>query len=269
MNKKDRQKAQILKVSVDSTHEDELLNLVREWIREFRSGKGEKRLIFTPNPEMLVDAWSDRGFQDVLNSADVNIPDGIGLKVANYWLRLTGVIKSDQTISSRLTGADLSLRLIELASMEGWRVFLLGGKPGVAERAKEEMEKLVGESAEAGFRIESSAGPEFGVSGGEWDSQSRVEVKRIAKFKPDILLVAFGHRKQEQWLVQNRDALEFGVGMGVGGTLDFMAGSVSRAPRWVRRMGLEWLFRLLREPSRWRRIWKATVIFPWLVLTKR
>jgi len=266
MSKKERSIVTLLGVRIDSTPESRLLKWVEGWIKDYRVGYDGKRLIFTPNPEMLVDATIDKDFLKVLNSSDINIADGVGLKWASRWLGLIGTIKDSQTISMRVTGADFSRKLVELAAGRGWRVYLLGGGPGVASQAARQLQTEYGQSASKGFEVKADEGPVLSQDDGVWLKESRKTVKRIAAYGPEILLVAFGHKKQERWLVENRDMMQFGVAMGVGGTLDYLSGRVRRAPEWLRRVGLEWLFRLIVEPRRWRRIVKAVLVFPWMVM---
>lgn len=262
MSKKVDQSAQILGIKVFSISEEEVLKGVKHWIGKKEGDKWQKRLIFTPNPEMLVDASVDEDFAGILNQGDINIADGIGLKWASWFLWLKGNIKRYQTISTRVTGTDLAAGLVREAAKEGWRVFMLGAGEGVGDGAKAYFEARYGKDAREGFEIMADSGP---IRLEEDKSNSRVIVQKINQFKPNILLVAFGHKKQERWLVKNRSRLSFDVGVGVGGAFDFYAGKVKRAPKWMRRLGMEWLFRLMKEPWRWRRQLKL-VKFVWLVV---
>jgi len=266
MSKKERSIVILLGVRVDSTPESSLLKRVEGWIEDYKVGDDGKRLIFTPNPEMLVDASVDKGFLKVLNSSDINIADGVGLQWASRLLSLFGTIKNNQTISNRVTGVDFSRKLVGLAAKNGWRVYLLGGGPNVASRAARRLRAEYGQAAVKGFEIKADEGPGLNQDGQSWLRASEETVKKVSAYGPEILLVAFGHKKQERWLVENMDKMQFGVAMGVGGTLDYLSGRVKRAPEWLRGVGLEWLFRLMVEPRRWRRIVKAVLIFPWMVI---
>lgn len=256
MNKKYGNSAQILGVSLFSRPSVDLLSVVAGWMSE-KKGEIRSRLIFTPNSEMLVAGSEDGAFREVLNLSDINIPDGAGVVLAS---RLKGFLdkgQSTQTISTWIPGADFAKELLRLVEAKGGTVFLLGGWQGVAEEAakrlKSEFPKL---------NIVFNMGREK-FSDESWEEPETVEL--INKSKADLLLVAYGPVKQEKWLVANKKRLRVKVAMGVGGTFDFWAGRVRRAPRWVNRMALEWLWRLVMEPWRWRRQLKLFK-FWWLVL---
>jgi N-acetylglucosaminyldiphosphoundecaprenol N-acetyl-beta-D-mannosaminyltransferase len=193
------------------------------------------RAVFTVNPEIAMLARRDPEFAAILRSADLNVADGVGILLAAWLAR--------QPVPARTAGIDLVKHLAEIGDSLGWRVYLLGGAAGVAQRAGEAMARrhpklnIVGWSA-------TDAGP---------DSDT-VAVNAINATRPDLLLVAFGAPRQERWIVRNLPNLDIGVAMGVGGSLDFLAGDVPRAPRQLRALGLEWLYRLVRQPWRWRRM---------------
>lgn len=248
--KKDGPVANILGVAVSSTSEGEVLKLVRGWIRE----KKGKRLIFTPNSEMLVAADEDSSFKEILNRADINIPDGMGL-----------VLASRGKIKSRVTGIDVMAGLMGMAAKEGLRVFLLGGEGDEAKEAAKKFSSIKDQFSNK-FEIEADAGPKRILEASQPEKEALI--KKINKFRPDLLFVAFGHGKQERWLVENLDSLNIKVGMGVGGAFNYLAGRTQRPPRWVGEMGMEWLWRLVQEPWRWRRQMKL-FRFWWLVLAEK
>lgn len=188
---------------------------------------GEKHYIVTPNPEFVVLAQSDREFREILNRADLAIPDGVGLRMG-----------------TRVTGTDLMIRLCELASQRGYSVFLLGGEGGVAEEAAKRLKKQF-----ANLNI---------VGTYEGDFPEGIKTA-------DFLFVAYGAPKQEKWIAQNLSKIPVRVAMGVGGAFDFIAGKKKRAPLVLRRLGFEWLWRLIQEPQRLPRILNATIKFPFLV----
>jgi N-acetylglucosaminyldiphosphoundecaprenol N-acetyl-beta-D-mannosaminyltransferase len=218
-----------------------------------------QHLITTPNPEMLVDASRDTAFAVALKSADLALADGIGLVIVS---RLLG-----RAIPSRISGTDFVDDLAELAARVGKTVFLLGGEgERVAERTAEILKQR-----HPGLKI---AGALSGVRVFWEDAQTpRIEGDALVKLKaaaPDILLVAFGHRKQELWIQKNLVSLpSVRLAMGIGGAFDFIAGDVRRAPSVMRKLGLEWLWRLIIQPWRVKRIWKAVVTFPWLAFKAR
>ena len=215
-------------------------------------GEQRSHVVVTPNPEMLVDASRDEAFSDALRHADMAIPDGFGLLLVGALL--------GKRFPERISGTDFVDDVCSAAAAQGKSVFLLGGEGDhVAERAARELERrhprLRIAGAMSGFRVfwETPSVPVI-------DGDVLVKVKSAA---PDVLLVAFGHRKQELWM---RSALphlpSVRLAMGVGGAFDFIAGDVRRAPALLRAAGLEWLWRLIVQPWRFKRIWKAVVTFP-------
>jgi N-acetylglucosaminyldiphosphoundecaprenol N-acetyl-beta-D-mannosaminyltransferase len=244
-------KANILGVLIDKININEILEKVDSFLKD-----GKKHYIVTPNPEMVAEAQKDSEFKNILNQADIAIPDGFGLILASWWLR--------DRIKKRVTGVDLVWRLAEKIEKTDHKLFLLGGEGNVAEEAAAKLKvkypelKIVG--AEMGHW-------DIGKSG-NWENKDLNS--RINQAKPDILLVAFGHGKQEKWIYHNLPKLEsVKVAIGVGGTLNYISGKVKRAPNILRHLGLEWCWRLGKEPWRWKRIITAVIIFPWLVLKNK
>lgn len=219
--------------------------------------EGYGHLVTTPNPEMVVGASKDDLFLRALQRADLALPDGVGLL---FGARIAGA-----RLPERVSGADMVGDLCAMAARRGLKMFLLGGRGDVAKRAGEALcatyEGLRVVGAESGGEVTVDAEGVPHVDG-------RV-IERIWDVAPDVILVAFGHGVQEKWLAAHlADLPTVRVGMGVGGTFDFLAGDVRRAPHWVRSIGLEWLWRLGLQPWRLGRIWTAVVVFPWLVLTR-
>jgi N-acetylglucosaminyldiphosphoundecaprenol N-acetyl-beta-D-mannosaminyltransferase len=192
--------------------------------------------IVTTNPEFVMAAQRDVTFRLVLREADLCIPDGTGLIWASRWLR--------NPLPERVPGSELVHHLARLAALEGWRLFLLGAAPGVAEAAA-----AIFQAGNPGLVI-------AGTYAGTPDpAENEAIVRRINDSQASILLVAYGAPRQDQWIARNRNALvTVRVAMGVGGALDFVVGHLSRAPRWMQDSGLEWLYRLYQEPWRWRRM---------------
>jgi N-acetylglucosaminyldiphosphoundecaprenol N-acetyl-beta-D-mannosaminyltransferase len=210
------------------------------------AGDGKRHFVATPNPEFVVLARRDPDFRRILNSADLAIPDGGGLLLA---ARLWGTPLSEQ-----VRGTDLCYGLAAAAPGHGLRLFLLGGAPGVAAAAGT---ALVARNP--GLAI---AGTFAGDATPAGDAETVAAVRRAGRC--DLLFVAYGARRQERWIDRNLSRVDAGVAIGVGGVLDFMSGRVPRAPAAVRRAGLDWLFRLLQQPGRFRR--QATTIPPFLAL---
>jgi N-acetylglucosaminyldiphosphoundecaprenol N-acetyl-beta-D-mannosaminyltransferase len=234
----------ILSVRVDDLTPAEAVARCQAFIQE-----GGAHQVVTVNPEFVVAAQSDAAFARVLAGADLAVPDGVGLLLAARWL--------GAPLRARVTGVDLSRRLADLAARQGYRLFLLGAAPGVAQRAADHLT-----ADYPGLRI-------AGVHAGSPDPADEASiVGLIQAAAPHILLVAYGAPAQDKWIALNLGRLGAPVCMGVGGVLDYLAGAVPYAPTWLRRLGLEWLFRLVRQPRRWRRVWNAVVVFPWLVASR-
>ncbi|MEK7545720.1 MAG: WecB/TagA/CpsF family glycosyltransferase [Patescibacteria group bacterium] len=220
-------------------------------------GDGCQHLVVTPNPEMSVLADRDPGFRKILEASDLALADGFGLRIA--------AVIEGKRVPATVTGAEFTLRLARLAEQKGCSVYLLGAGRGIAEEAARNLTlnfpKLKIAGAEQGGSIRWIAGA--------WQEAPDLAT-RIDVAKPDILLVALGHGKQERWIRDHLPKLpSVKVAMGIGGTLDFLAGHVWRAPLILRRLHLEWLWRLVIEPWRFFRIFEATFVFLAMVLKKR
>lgn len=206
--------------------------------------------VMTPNSEMLVEATRNPDFLAVLRHTALNLPDSIGL----LWMAwLTG-----QKIPERVAGVDLVSQLC-MRLNANVRVFLLGGGVGVGGRAAEFLQ-----TRNASLNI-------VGVHAGSPRDENAEDILRcVNAAKPHLLLVAFGAPKQDLWIAKYLSRMpSVRVAMGVGGTFDYFAGVQKRAPVVFRRVGMEWLWRLIREPKRFMRIWNAVVVFPWLVVRYR
>ena len=220
----------ILGVRVDDVTYAETLAQLRQYV-----ASREPHYVVTPNPEFVMLAQRDAAFRAALVGAALAIPDGGGLLLA---ARLWG-----RPLREQVRGTDLVYRLAALGAREGHRWYLLGAAPGVARMAGRRLAARY-----PGLQIVGAApgSPDAGD-----DDATRAAVRGAAPI--DVLLVAYGAPAQELWMARNVRALRVPVAMGVGGVLDYIAGRAPRAPRWLREMGLEWLFRLVRYPWRWRR----------------
>lgn len=226
----------VLAVPIHLVDYAQTLRLIQDWLDTGRDGTQIRmHHICTVNPEFIMAAQNHDAFRAVLQASDLNVPDGFGVILALYLYGLS--------LPGWVTGTDLIPHLARLAAEKGWRIFLLGARPGVACRAAGNLESWF-----PGLRICGTH------SGSPRDSDWPEIQRRLAESRPHILLVAFGHPRQDLWIAQHREHLVGMVAMGVGGAFDFLAGDIRRAPLWLRRMGLEWLFRLLLQPSRWRRM---------------
>lgn len=220
-------KEEILGVSVNTENYDELIPKVFENIDE-----GKKSLIVAINPEKLMKAKEDPELKALLNRAEFQIPDGIGVILASK-------LKKGQ-IRSRVTGIDMMDRVVQEAAVRGKRIFLYGAKPGVAEEAAARLQVL-----HPNIKI---AGVQHG-----YEKDIQVVLNTINQAQPDILFVAMGSPKQEQWIEEHRNQLHPILFQGVGGSFDVLAGNIKRAPAAFQKVGAEWLYRLLLEPSRIKR----------------
>lgn len=244
---------EIMGVPIDAVTRGEATEKVRTMLDEPRG-----HLLTTPNPEMLVRADKDRKFKDALRSADLAITDGFGLLLVG---RLKGM-----RIPERIPGSEFVDDIAAEAAIRGAGVYLLGGRGDAAEKAANALRlrhprlRIVG--TDGGGELKMGAD-------GLLDTEMPV-LQRISSARPEILLVAFGHGSQELWILRHlRDLPSVRIAMGVGGTFDFLAGTAKRAPKVLRNAGLEWLWRLVVEPWRFRRIWTAVAVFPWLALRRK
>jgi len=195
------------------------------------------KMIFTPNSELLYDAVKDPSFTDVLNSGDLVIPDGIGVVIAS---RFYGT-----PLKEKVAGCELMNSLLEIAYTQEKSMYFLGGKEGVAEEAVQKLNEKY-----PGINI-------VGFHHGYFDEDEEKKIiQEIIDKKPDIIFVAMGAPKQEKWIYEHKDVLGAKIAIGVGGSLDIIAGRAKRAPEFYRKTGLEWLYRLLKEPKRFFRMLK-------------
>jgi len=209
----------------------------------------DPRQLATVNPEFIMRAQQDADFRRILQQADLCLADGVGLLWAARWL--------GQPLPERLPGSEIVYRLAELAAERGWRLYLLGAAPGVAEEAA-----VIFQAKYPGLQIAGT------YAGSPDPAEDEPIVARINASRADVLYVAYGAPRQDKWIDRNRHKLKtVQLALGVGGSLDFVTGRAIRAPRWVQRLGLEWLHRLAHEPWRWRRM-LALPRFVWAVMTQ-
>lgn len=222
----------ILGVRVDDVTYAEVCERVAAWVAQ--DGPHQ---IATVNPEFIMLARRDPIFYKTLQQTALNVPDGIGVL---YAARQLG-----QPLRQRVAGIDLMQCLCERAAQQGWRVFLLGAGLGVAELAAAKLGQQY-----PGLIV-------VGTHAGSPRPEDRDEIiARVQQTQPQLLFVAYGAPAQDNWLAENLGKIATThavVGMGVGGSFDFIVGTQQRAPKWVQRVGFEWLDRLLRDPKRWRR----------------
>ncbi|BDG37559.1 glycosyl transferase [Parageobacillus caldoxylosilyticus] len=235
-------KEKYLDVYVSTLNYDEILADI-----EKRMAAGEKSTIVAVNPEKLIAASKDENVKQLINSATYQIPDGIGVVLAS---KLKG-----GRITSRVTGIDMMERLIELSAKKGYRVFLFGAKEEVVKKAKENLEAKY-----PGLQI-------VGYSNGYVNDYDSL-IQKINESNADILFVALGSPRQELWIKTYMNDLNVKVLQGVGGSFDVFAGHVKRAPKLFRNLGLEWFYRLVTDPKRFKRQ-LALPKFLWKVLWEK
>ncbi len=191
----------------------------------------EKHAVFTPNPEMVMEACKNPEFMEILNKSSMNIPDGIGIVYAS---RLT-----KNPIKQRVAGYDTMLSVFDKIKSKDITVYFFGSAPGIADKAKKAIEEKY-----PGIKI-------VGTANGYFDDKREKEIiEEINSLKPDLLLVGIGFPKQEKWITDNLSQLNIKVGVGVGGSFDGWCGNVPRAPEFFVNHGLEWFYRLMKQPSR-------------------
>lgn len=243
-------KTEILGVHLDNLSMQEVVEKIKHMLATH-----DKHFVVTPNPEFLVLAAKDKPFKDILNYADIAVADGIGLIYA---------AKLFKKQLQRVTGVDLMWYVCQLAEQERKSVYFLGARDTVAQQAatvtRQEFPQLSIAGAQSGGIVDHT---------GMCDDDLQM-IEHINQVKPDILFVAFGHGKQEKWIFKHLDKLRgVKVAIGVGGSFDFIAETIPRAPELMQRLGLEWLYRLIQEPKRWRRIYDAVIVFPYLVIKEK
>ena len=217
----------ILGVKVDTDNYDELIKKLFK-----RIDNKEKSLVVAINPEKLMKAKEDQSLKDLLNRAEFQIPDGIGVILASKL--------NKGNIKSRVTGIDMMDRIVREAAKTGKSIFLYGAKPGVADQAAQALRSKYPSLKIAGIQ-----------DGYEQDNEKVIQ--KINEVKPEILFVAMGSPRQENWIEANRDRLYPSLYQGVGGSFDVLAGNVKRAPKLFLNTGTEWLYRLMIEPTRIKR----------------
>ncbi|MBR3747571.1 MAG: WecB/TagA/CpsF family glycosyltransferase [Selenomonadaceae bacterium] len=220
------ERVEILGVKVDAVTMAQAVERVANLI-----DAGKPSIVATANAEMLLRATHDDELKNILNAASLVVPDGAGTVWAARHL--------GKEMPERVAGFDLVQELMKLAPVKGRKFFLFGSAPGIADKAKAKAEELY-----PGIKI-------VGTRNGYFTANDEPEiVSQIKSSRADILLAALGVPKQEKWLAKFREELQIPVSIGVGGTFDVMAGVVKRAPLWMQRARLEWLFRAMLQPSR-------------------
>lgn len=235
-------KIDVMGLKFDSMTMDEALSRAEALLR------GDKAAyVVTPNAEIAYEALHDVQLREMLNGADLMLPDGAGVVLASKLLRTP--------VKQKVAGVDFAAGLLGVLERNGQSLYLLGGKPGIGELAAQKMLE-----AHPQLRI-------AGIADGYFQDEAPV-IAKINASGADALFVCLGAPKQERFMVQHQQELHVHLMAGLGGSLDAFAGTVQRAPAWMIRLNLEWLYRLIREPKRFRRMLRLPK-YLWAVMLKR
>jgi N-acetylglucosaminyldiphosphoundecaprenol N-acetyl-beta-D-mannosaminyltransferase len=222
----------ILGFPVSAITYDEWLELIGRWVDEEPQ---RVHHVCTINPEFIMIAQKDVNFRNILRRCDLTVPDGVGLLWAAKY--------RGSPLPERVTGSDGVPKIAERAAQTGWKLYLLGAAAGVAEKTADILRERY-----FGVQIVGT------YSGSPAPEEEAAIVERVNASGADILFVAYGAPEQDKWIARNTPRLKVKMAMGVGGSFDFIAGIVPRAPLWLQQMGLEWLYRLYLQPWRIRRM---------------
>lgn len=218
----------ILGIPIDRVTKKEAGEITEKLIKE--SNKTCK-MIFAPNTEFIMYAQKDEKYYNLLKQSSLSTPDSIGVIIA-------GKMQHKQ-FKERIPGQAYFREIIELSNKKGYSIYLLGGERGIPEKAKENLQKIY---------------PNVNIVGTHHGYFSKEEEKEIIheinELQPNVLFVALGAPKQEKWIEEHREELKVDVAAGQGGTYDYEAGKIKRAPKWIQKIGMEWLWRLALQPSR-------------------
>jgi len=263
-------KTNVAGVLVDNLSKQEVLEKIRNQV-----ALGNNGYIVTPYSEMVVFAMRDESYRQVLNKAVIAIPDGIGVlwaakylslgekREGNTWFKEFGVLiwtllaiplnptYIRSVIKERITGSRLIYDIAKLAADNRFSISLVGGEENVASVAAKKLQDLY-----PNLKVN------LMLSDRQFNAQTALE---IAASNSDILLIAYSPPKQEMWLAENIQNLNVRVAVGLGGTFDYLAGKRPPAPEFAHYLGLEWLWRLITQPHRWKRMWNAVPVFVWKV----
>lgn len=235
-------KIDVMGVQFDNVDMDEALSIAGDLLR-----RDAVSYVVTPNSEIVYEAMADQGLRDLLNGADLVLPDGAGVVLGSKILKTP--------LKQKVAGVDFADRLLGLLAENGGTVYLLGSKPGIAELAAEKML-----AKHPGLQI-------CGLADGYFKEEGPV-IEKINQAKPDVLFVCLGAPKQEKFMAAHQKDLQVKVMIGLGGSLDSFAGTVKRAPKWMIACNLEWFYRLLKEPWRFKRMLRLPK-FLWAVVRRR
>ena len=225
---------EILGVGIDRVNSSEALQRIADFIADGRE-KGTTHQIVTANAEIIYQASKNDKMRAVINAAQMVTADGSGVVWASKQLGVP--------LAERVTGIDLVNSICEGSAANGWKLYILGSAPGVADTAAENIRAKY-----PGCNI-------IGTHHGYFDAEQEQNIlAELRELKPDVLFVALGAPKQEYWIADHIEALGIPVAMGIGGSMDVLSGNVKRAPLWMQKMSLEWLYRFLIQSTRFKRM---------------
>ena len=223
-------KQPLLNTYVNNVNMDEALSAIDEMI-----ASGKKSYVVAINVDVVMKIEDDPHLKKIVDEADMVLVDGKPLVWISGW--------HGKPVKAKISGSDLVPLLCERAKDKGYSIFIIGGKEGIAEKAKENLERDL-----PGINIVGTYAPLFGFE------KDEVELSKInsmiSEAHPDIVITCFGCPKQEKWIYENYQKYDAKVSICAGATVDFLAGNVNRAPRWMSEHGLEWFYRFLQEPKR-------------------
>lgn len=253
-------------VNIDCIKKDELISFIDNYLDSISSNENRPLAIFTPNPEIILKAKQNKQYLNILNTGDLMLPDGHGLLFVSTLLQLKSRLfrficfipalilflfykkAFHQIIPEVIHGSDFTDEIIKMSVKRSLSVYFLGAKKNNAEKT-------------AHYFLNKY--PKLIVSGFSNSDPSEISVSLLNKFRPDVLLVAYGAPKQEMFINDFAGKVSgLKIAMAVGGTFDFYSGEIHRAPKLFRVIGLEWFWRLLNQPSRIIRIFNAVIVFP-------
>lgn len=223
-------KQPLLNTYVNSVDMNETLSSIDEMILS-----SKKKYIVAINVDVVMKIENDPYLKEITDNADMVLVDGKPL----IWIAK----HHNRPVKTKISGSDMIPLLCERAADKGYSIFIIGGKNGIAKKAKENLERDY-----PGINIVGTYAPPFGFEKDEAELEKINE--RISAAHPDLLIVCFGCPKQEKWIYENYNRYDAKVSICAGATVDFLAGNVKRAPRWISECGFEWLYRFFKEPKR-------------------
>jgi N-acetylglucosaminyldiphosphoundecaprenol N-acetyl-beta-D-mannosaminyltransferase len=227
----------VLGVRVDRVSQEQALARIMEIVALRRASENQLacQQLITVNPEFVMAAQQNADFRRAINAAALVVADGTGVVWATRYLKAP--------TPERITGVDTLTALARRCAQTGYRIYLLGAAPGVAEEAAARLQDLA-----PGLQIAGT------YAGSPAPAEEDEIIERVRAAQADILCVAYGAPAQDLWIYRNLARLPVALAVGVGGAYDFISGRQQRAPRLMQRLGIEWVYRLYREPWRWRRM---------------